>query len=101
MVFFIGLQQVYKLLGYIRQTRVLEPNAAKALMNIRHCAIAFCLAIIIAGIYIRIFQATDDDPAGFLAICIVVVFASITVATVAAKFEMRFRNVMNGRQEEN
>jgi hypothetical protein len=40
-----------------------------------------------AGLYIRIFHNKDDDPAGFLAMCIVTTFVSIVVATAAAVFE--------------
>jgi hypothetical protein len=42
---------------------------------------------VIAGIYIRIFHAKDDDPAGFIAMCMVAVFISIVVAIAAAIFE--------------
>jgi hypothetical protein len=40
-----------------------------------------------AGLYIKVFHNKDDDPAGFLAMCIVTTFVSIVVATAAAVFE--------------
>ena len=52
-----------------------------------------------AGLYIRIFHATDDDPAGFLAICIVTTFISIVVATVAAVFERTTQNAVDIKSE--
>ena len=44
-----------------------------------------------AGLYIRIFHNKDDDPAGFLAMCIVTTFISIIVATAAAVFEKKIK----------
>jgi hypothetical protein len=40
-----------------------------------------------AGLYIKIFHAKGDDPAGFLALCTVTTFISIVVATTASIFE--------------
>jgi len=37
--------------------------------------------------YIRIFHAKDDDPAGLLALCIVITILSIVLATAAGVFE--------------
>jgi hypothetical protein len=44
-----------------------------------------------AGLYIMIFHNKDDDPAGFLAMCIVTTFVSVVVATAAAVFEKKIR----------
>jgi len=52
-----------------------------------------------AGIYIRIFHNKDDDPAGFLAICIVTTFVSLVVATAAAVFEKILQNGMDIKSE--
>jgi hypothetical protein len=53
----------------------------------------------IAGIYIRIFHAKDDDPAGFLAMCIVTTFVSIVIATAAAVFEKILQNGVDIKSE--
>ena len=58
-------------------------------MSIKYCAIVLSVLIVMAGIYIMIFHNKDDDPAGFLAMCIVTVFVSIVVATAAAVFEKK------------
>lgn len=84
--FFIVLYQVFKLLGYIRQNKVFSPNSMKALRTIKYCSILLCILILIAGLYIRIFHAADDDPAGFLALCIVTIFIFIVIATAATVF---------------
>jgi len=52
-----------------------------------------------AGLYIRIFHNKDDDPAGFLAMCIVTTFVSLVVATAAAVFEKILQNGMDIKSE--
>jgi hypothetical protein len=52
-----------------------------------------------AGLYIRIFHSKEDDPAGFLAICIVTAFVSIAVATAAAIFEKILQNTIDMKSE--
>ena len=47
----------------------------------------------------RIFHNKDDDPAGFLAICIVTTFVSLVVATVVAVFEKILQNGMDIKSE--
>jgi Flp pilus assembly pilin Flp len=39
-----------------------------------------------AGVYVRLFYAKDDDPAGFIALCIVATFISVVIATAAGVF---------------
>ena len=39
------------------------------------------------GLYIMIFHNKEDDPAGFLAMCIVTTFISIAVAAAVAMLE--------------
>jgi hypothetical protein len=52
-----------------------------------------------AGIYVRIFHSKEDDPAGFIAICIVTTFVSIVVATAAAIFEKILQNAIDMKSE--
>ena len=91
--FFVALYQAFKLLGYIGQNKVFPLHSVRAVRTIRYCAIILSASIIMAGLYIRIFHATDDDPAGFLATCIVATFISIVVATAAAVFERVLQSV--------
>src|SRR3989338_10509432 len=79
--FFVALYQAFKLLGYIGQNKVFSLSSVKTLRIIKYCAIAQSILIVMAGLYIRLSfsvkPVTDDDPAGFLAICIVTTFISI------------------------
>jgi len=87
--FFIGLYKAFKLLGYIRQNKAFSLNSARTLRSIKYCAIILSVLIVMAGLYIMIFHNKDDDPAGFLAMCIVTTIVSIVVATTAAVFEKK------------
>ena len=87
--FFVALYKAFKLLGYIGQNKVFSQDSVGALKSIKYCAITLSILIVTAGLYIRISHNKEDDPAGFLAICIVTTFVSIVVATAAAVFEKK------------
>jgi hypothetical protein len=89
--FFVALYKAFKLLGYIGQNKVFSPDSARALRSIRYCAILLSVLIAGAGLYIRIFHNREDDPAGFLALCIVLVFISVAVAIAAGAFEKKLQ----------
>ena len=64
--FFVALYQAVKVLGYAGQNKIFSQGAVNALRTIKYCAIVLSLLIVLAGLYIRIFHAEGDDPAGFL-----------------------------------
>jgi hypothetical protein len=93
------LYKAFKLLGYIGQNKVFSSDSVGTLKSIKYCAIVLGILIATAGLYIKIFHNKEDDPAGFLAICIVTTFVSIVVATAAAIFEKILQNAMNMKSE--
>lgn len=97
--FFVALYKAFRLLGYIGQNKVFSPASVMALKSIKYCAIILGVLIVIAGLYIRVFHHKDDDPAGFLAICMVTTFASVIVATAAAIFEKILQNAIDMKSE--
>lgn len=97
--FFVALYKVFKLLGYIGQNKVFSSKSVKALKRIKYCAIVLSILIVAAGLYIRIFHSKEDDPAGFLAICIITAFVSIVFATAAAIFEKLLQNAIDIKSE--
>lgn len=90
--FFVALYKTFKLLGYIGQDKAFSLNSVETLRSIKHCAIAFSILIVAGGLFIRLTHNNEDDPAGFLAICVVITFASIIVATAATVFEKILQN---------
>ena len=97
--FFVALFNAFKLLGYIGQNKVFSSNSVRTLKSIKYCAIVLSILIVTAGLYIRIYYNKEDDPAGFLALCIVTTFVSIVVATAAAVFEKILQNGVDIKSE--
>ena len=97
--FFIALYKAFKLLGYIGQNKAFSLNSVRTLRSIKYCAIVLSILIVMAGLYIRIFHNKDDDPAGFLAMCIVTTFVSLVVATAVAVFEKILQNGVDIKSE--
>ena len=97
--FFVALYKAFKLLGYIGQNKLFSLNSIRTLRSIKYCAIILSISIVMAGLYIMLFHHKDDDPAGFLAICIVTTFVSIVVATAAAIFEKILQNAIDMKSE--
>ena len=97
--FFVALYKTFKLLGYIGQNKVFSTNSVKTLKNIKYCAIVLIILIVVAGLIIRFTHNKEDDPAGFLAICIVTTFVSLLVATAAAIFEKLLQNAVDMKSE--
>jgi hypothetical protein len=97
--FFVALYQAFKLLGLIGQNKAFSLNSVKALRTIKYCAILIGISIVIAALYIRMFHAKDDDPAGFLALGILATFISIVIATAAAVFERTLQSAVDMKSE--
>jgi len=98
-VFFVGLYKAFKLLGYIGQNKLFSLNSIRTLRGIKYCAIIISIAIVMAGLYIMIFHHKDDDPAGFLAMCMIATFISIAVATALALLEKILQNAVDMKSE--
>ncbi|MDD6210918.1 MAG: DUF2975 domain-containing protein [Bacteroidales bacterium] len=97
--FFVALYKAFKLLGYIGKNKVFTLNSVKALKSIKYCAIVLSIIIVTAGLYIRISHNKEDDPTGFLVICIITTFVAIVVATAAAIFEKILQNAIDMKSE--
>ncbi|MBL7725138.1 MAG: DUF2975 domain-containing protein [Chitinophagaceae bacterium] len=97
--FFIALYKAFKLLGYIGQNKAFSLNSVRALSSIKYCAIILSIFIVLAGLYLKIFHNKNDDPAGFLAVCVVATFISLVVATAATVFEKILQNGMDIKSE--
>jgi hypothetical protein len=97
--FFVALYQAFTLLRYIGQNKVFSQPAVNTLRTIKYCAMLLGALIVMAGVFIRIFHGEDDDPAGFLAICIVTTFVSVVIATAAAVFERLLQTAVDMKSE--
>jgi hypothetical protein len=89
--FFVALYKGFKILGYYGQNKIFSLIAVTELKIIKYCAILFSIFILSAGIFIILFHNKEDDPAGFISLCILTAFLSIVVAGIAGVFEKKLR----------
>ncbi|MEZ4622025.1 MAG: DUF2975 domain-containing protein [Caldilineaceae bacterium] len=96
--FFVALYQALKLLGYVDDNQVFSQSSVNAVKNIKHCALAFGVFIMLGILYIRL-TVVNDDPAGVTGLGIVTTFASIVIATAAAVFQRLLQNAVDIKSE--
>jgi hypothetical protein len=96
--FFATFYQAFKLLGYIEKNKAFSQVAVNTLRNIKYCALALSGFIGAAMSYIAI-TSKEDDPAGAIAMSIVIIFASIVIATAAAVFQKLLQNAVDLKSE--
>lgn len=87
LLFFAVLYKTFKLLNLIKQNKIFEPNAIRILRNIRQYTIIFNVLILLAGFYIVLFHAKEDDPVGFIVICFGITFISSFAAAASKVME--------------
>jgi len=97
--FFVALYEAYKLLGLIGENKVFSRDSVKALMTIKYCAIILSISIVMAGLYIRIFHAEGDDPAGFIPLGTEATFISVVFATAVAVAEKLLQKAVDIKSE--
>ena len=98
-LFFVGLYQAFKLLGYARRNEMFSPRAVRGLRIIKYCALTTAIFILGALAYIFIFVRGTDDIAGGVAMGVFIIFVSAVVATAAAVFERILQNAVDIKSE--
>jgi hypothetical protein len=98
LLFFFGLHQAFKLLGYAGRNQTLTQPAVDALGRIRNCAFLTAGAILAAIVYIRL-AAGQDDPAGAMALGLAAIFAAVVIGTAAAIGERVLQNAVDIKRE--
>lgn len=94
-VFFVALGIAFRFLGYIGQNKVYSRASAKALRGIKRCAFLLTIAIIGAAVYISLSHHPDDDPAGFIAMSLVMTVACIATGVAAAMWERKLKKAVD------
>jgi hypothetical protein len=89
--FFVGLYQLFKLIGYIGENKTISEDSAKALGVIKHCAQILIGFALLAEVCLFIFTRGKDDIAGgvFMGLLMIATFGIIEI--VASKWEKRIR----------
>ena len=52
-----------------------------------------------AGLFIMLFHNKEDDPAGFLAMCLILTIITIAIATAVALLEKILQNAVDMKSE--
>lgn len=97
--FFVALFQAFTLFGLIGKNKTFSQKGVDALRNIKRCAITIICLLVAAMGWIRFTVSGNDDPAGAIAIGIILTFASIVVATAAAVFQRLLQNAVDLKHE--
>lgn len=97
--FFTALYQAIRVLGYVQQNQTFSPATVRAVRIIKYCAFGTALLIVGAGVFIKLNAHPGDDPAGFLMLCMVAIFVSIVVGTIATVFGRILQNAVDLKSE--
>jgi hypothetical protein len=97
--FFVGLYQVFNVLGYARRDEIFSQRSVRALRIIKYSAFATAIFIVGAVAYIFIFIRGTDDIAGGVAMGFFIIFVSTVIATAAAVFEWILQNAVDIKSE--
>lgn len=81
--FFLALAQAWKLLGEIDKNTAFSNTSLAALHTIKRCAVVISILFALGSPYIY-YVADRDDAPGVLLIGIIIIGASIVIATFAA-----------------
>lgn len=92
--FFVALYKGFKILGYYGQNKIFSLIVVRELKIIKYCAILFSIFILSAGIFILLFHNKEDDPAGFISLCILTTFLPVVVASIASVFEKKLQKTI-------
>jgi cytochrome bd-type quinol oxidase subunit 2 len=94
--FFVGLCQVFKVLGYARQEKIIAQVTVNAMRTIKYCALITAGAIVAASAFLMIAaRSNGEDAAGAVALGIVAAFAAIVIGAAAALFERILQNALD------
>jgi len=93
--FFVALYKGFTILGYYGENKIFSLNAVRELKIIKYCAILFSIFILSAGIFILLFHNKEDDPAGFISLCILTTFLSIVVASISGVFGKKLQKAID------
>ena len=96
--FFFALYQTLKLLIYIDKGEAFSDLSVKALKNIKYCAIAIS-ALYAAIMPFIVYVADKDDAPGFTALGLVIILASIVIATFAAVLQKLLQDALDIKSE--
>jgi hypothetical protein len=97
--FFVALYHAFKLLGHVGRGEVFSQRSVKALRTIKYCGMTLVGFLAGAEAYFVIVRRSQDDIAGGVMMGLVLIFASVVVATAAAVFERILQSAVELKSE--
>lgn len=97
--FFVALYQAFKLLGQVGRGEVFSQTSLRALRTIKYCGMTIVGFLVGAEAYFFIVRRSQDDIAGGVMMGLVLIFASVVVATAAAVFERTLQSAVELKRE--
>jgi hypothetical protein len=96
--FFFALYQAIRLLGYIDRNNSFSELSVRAFRNIKYCALA--ISGLFAGGMPYIFYAADrDDAPGVILMGLVIIGASVVIATFSGLLQKLVQNAVDIKSE--
>ncbi|WP_277630425.1 DUF2975 domain-containing protein [Atopococcus tabaci] len=96
--FFYALYQTLKLLGYIDKNMAFSNLSVKALKHIKYSALTYSGLFVLMSPLFLVAAEADDAP-GFLAIVLILSFASFVIAVFAAVLEKVLQDAVRIKSE--
>lgn len=96
--FFASLYQALKLLGYIDRSKAFSDMSVRALQKIKYCAVAIS-TLFAAGMPYVYYVADKDDAPGVVAMGLIIIFASLVIATFTAVLQKLIQNGLDIKSE--
>ena len=97
--FFIVLYKMFNLLGNIRQGIAFSVLSVRTLRAIKLYSVLLNILILIAGLYILIYHDKEDDPAGFLSLCIISILLILLFVTAVTVVEKTLKKGLEKRSD--
>lgn len=96
--FFVALYQTIRLLGYIDADKAFSNLSVKVLRTIKYCALLIS-GLFAAGMPYIYTVADQDDAPGVVALGLVIIFASVAIATFAGVLQKLLRQAIHIKSE--
>lgn len=95
--FFVALFQVLKLLAYIDKNQIFSQEAINTLKNIKNCALATIVIIVLGVSYVAIFMTGDRTPAATIGL--ILTFMALVVSASLSVVEKLLQNIVDIKLE--
>lgn len=96
--FFVALYQAVRLLGFIEQNKAFSQVAVNTLRNIKYCSLSFIGFMSLAVPWL-LSMAQEDDAPGAVVILVVLIFATVVIATGVAVAQKLLQNAVDLKSE--